>query len=422
MKKSVFLIGAGTELYYKLPNGDEYIKSTIFTKKEKMYKSLKNFYDSLITNKGNSYTEQYSEEFHLRKDSTEIKKVFNEIANILLNKGLEDIVNKFFVSSVINNETFYTINENEFHEIIAEGTDYDELLKEKPYLEHIHTTGFIHRNFPTIINPKNTKNKSFWSLVNYFWSCYFTILLPILENTPKYCNNMEFLNNKYEYVLDNLEEIIDYLYGHDFKELITSNGYNVNNLCNYYQIIKKCEVNNIITANYTPFAECYFDNVCYLAGKLNEFEFPQTFEIRSTNLKGMFFPYLSTQVPIKPLVHPKQIKQYSKAISQLNNCNKLFILGYSLGALDDHINAIICDYIRCGGNIVYFEFVKDFNESYLLNYVSDEYINTANLIRISKNYYKRLKVYKFNGSEEQFVSILELEGLKNKEKELAYVR
>lgn len=53
------------------------------------------------------------------------------------------------------------------------------------------------------------------------------------------------------------------------------------------------------------------------------------------------FPFLMTQAPIKPIIVPEQIEAYAKAITALDKAKTLVIIGYSLGAADNHINAML---------------------------------------------------------------------------------
>ena len=66
----------------------------------------------------------------------------------------------------------------------------------------------------------------------------------------------------------------------------------------------------------------------------------------NTKLTNKFyFPFIMTQSPIKPLISTKQYVEYGNAYRNLDKCKYLYIIGYSLNENDNHITAIIRDFI-----------------------------------------------------------------------------
>ncbi|NLY82248.1 MAG: hypothetical protein GX078_05685, partial [Clostridiales bacterium] len=77
-------------------------------------------------------------------DETDLKRIFQEI---ILDEKVQ-------------------VNDN--------ANDYQNLIKEFSY----YCT--VEKDFATIINPNKFGIKRFSRLINYFWSAYFSILIPIL--------------------------------------------------------------------------------------------------------------------------------------------------------------------------------------------------------------------------------------------------
>jgi hypothetical protein len=103
----------------------------------------------------------------------------------------------------------------------------------------------------------------------------------------------------------------------------------------------------------------------YLAGKLSQFEWPHLLSVQdlaneetAISKSDFVFPFLMTQAPVKPIIAPVQIREYSKALQQLESADILFILGYSLCENDNHINAILRDFLLKSQDkkIIYFEY------------------------------------------------------------------
>lgn len=233
----------------------------------------------------------------------------------------------------------------------------DETEEEKYYkklIENFSYHGAMERKFSTITDPKNQGNTMFWSVINYMWSCYFSVLLPILDKIIV-VNDCGYRRNKYKYVLENLEYVSERVFEDKMFKFF--------NETNYYTELKKFEPTVVMTTNYTPFVmktEC--KNTIYLAGKLNQFEIPNKFKIielkDGTNISDndLVFPFMMTQAPIKPIVNPVQLKEYSNALKHLEVIKYLVIVGYSLSRADDHINAIINQYLENGSYVIYCEY------------------------------------------------------------------
>jgi hypothetical protein len=211
------------------------------------------------------------------------------------------------------------------------------------------------------MNPINCGTYRCWRLINYFWSAYFSIVIPVLKLDNDYFK--EIANDKYNKILENLQSVTDKVFSKNFFECHKDKTENDRN---YYYTLKKYFSNSFaITSNYTPFVENYWGKDCaYLAGSLKLFEIPEKLSIveaEDIQENDFVFPFLATQAPVKPIVDAKQIQEYSKSIEKLSESDCLVIIGYGINENDNHINAILRDFIVKNKNkkIIYFEYSED---------------------------------------------------------------
>ncbi len=232
-------------------------------------------------------------------------------------------------------------------------------------IQNLSFYGAIEKDFSTIISPRKAGNVKFWRLVNYFWSAFFSILKPLLERTSRYPNAV--LNNDfYLFAIQHLFEIIDYIYnGLDFTD--DTIDYQYADGINYYLELRQLNPYCVLTTNYTPFARSVFgnQNTVFLSGELSRFELPRTLETIDLSKNQIpddviVFPYILTQAPLKPIVEPYQMRQYAKALEYLDSIDVLVMIGYSLCENDNHINAMIRNFIKENGRkLIYFEYNDD---------------------------------------------------------------
>lgn len=233
--------------------------------------------------------------------------------------------------------------------------------------------GTIEENFSTIINPREAGIKKFWKLINFYWSAYFSIILPLYEKIGDMRDgNGGKYQNPYSYILSNVDAITREVY--EKTEIKKDSYYGV---ISNYQSVNHKKI-KILTTNYTPFIEKLSgeENSAYLAGALKLFEYPGELEIvdfsqesdgNNVEKKKMFFPFIMTQAPIKPIIHPKQLVEYKKAMEFLDLeqdviDKTLIIVGYNLNPDDDHINAMIREFVVKGGKLVIYKHNKEKKE------------------------------------------------------------
>lgn len=395
-KRITFFFGAGAEAKFGMPMGAQYTLDTILSKRSQMMDALKDFYKRRPSDYSSSHVAQqlFSNDSHtfreivhraarilwytmddIDPDSNRIVKLskYNKNDNVA-KKAFFDEVKKVFEYVVIDiDKPHDTAKRPQFIDFKDSPQKYLSLIKNFTYY------GSVEKDFSTIINPKEAGTHRFWRLINYFWSAYFAIIIPTLDLSSKYRNNEEYKENKYAYILSNLNEIVRYIYSDagEFRSEI-NNEYQ----SSYYSQLRKAFPNsNAVTTNYTPFLGfADFKNTIYLAGKLSQFEIPEELRVvdicDNEDISDKFiFPYMATQAPLKPIVDCVQLREYSNFIKTLDGTDIVVIIGYNINDNDNHINALLRDFLmrKSTNHIVFCQFVKpgdDFDQENTVNAVT----------------------------------------------------
>lgn len=128
----------------------------------------------------------------------------------------------------------------------------------------------------------------------------------------------------------------------------------------YYEVVKKFKKNvNVVTTNYTDLCEKIsgMDEVAYLHGRLNWFEDFKSLSVldcrdkiekRVIEDRDWIFPFIMIPSGVKPIIHPKQIREFTRFIRYLDDTNILVVVGYRFNSDDNHVNAIISDWLNRG--------------------------------------------------------------------------
>jgi chorismate mutase len=413
MYEKIFLFGAGVERDFSLPSGAQYIQESLLTKKSLLYDAL----DELIYNEieKNEYMNKYEKHYILRSDSIVYREIiFRALDKIVREYGLESVdTNK---NEASNNKTveFLTDDEQELFSLYwkekQEDKDPDngsKILKEKIKETYKHVVkeerqefssnikdkikmsketklsnyltyyGTVEQNFSALINPKEAGIVKFWSLINFYWSAYFSIVIPLYsELNPRF--KQESREDQYKEILSDLRKVTSEMYDKNkIKSLINKSEKTYYKIID--QILNENRIKNssikVLTTNYTPFLRVLFDekNVSYLAGSIDLFEYPETldvFDIKKENgidKNKIIFPFLMTQAPVKPIVHSKQLLEYKKALDFLGLerekvKKKLVIVGYGLNSDDNHINALIREFVVKGGRVIVYMYYRGGNK------------------------------------------------------------
>lgn len=393
-KNICFLFGAGAECgdsSFGLPSGSDYTLKTMQHRHEKLYRELRKFYNNRLSD---DYVQEYQPTFLFEKDSHTFREIIHRAARAYIEGGNEILKGNVldqYVEKIKESDDLCKLKGKESEDYKQCNTELRELAKDvydllvkngdekeednqsesyttgrKTLKDYLLFYGAVEKDFSAIINPTKVGLRQFWRVINYYWSAFFTILEPLCTNFLWY-KGIEKREEFYRYVLSNLENVIHDIYAHYEYDSIE---YDVTKTGDYYKAISDSFPDGFaITTNYTPFVDHYFKNKCaYLAGRLSEFEIPKELSVKDLNKtiinsNDFIFPFLMTQAPIKPIIVPNQIREYSRAIQKLEKAGVLVIIGYSLGEADNHINAILHEFAKNERKkIVYCYYDKDGNQ------------------------------------------------------------
>ena len=306
---------------------------------------------------------QYQELFLFSPRNPEFKKLINGILNNDNDRsGLKAHLIGFAKDETDDSGRHVTVLDErgyeESYNLLVGRTDdgvnlnSDDLLNRLPD-DAYH--GTIETYFSSLLNPRN-RSQSFWRLVNYYWNAFFSIAVPLIKRAygeDRFASSSEL----YRYALSNLNEIVGAISGDDLLdsgELAQT----------YYGRLRGC-FDHVVTTNYTSFAKTLQPSrdCTYLSCNLWSFESVETLcsrDIRTEPIKDdeFVFPFLMTQVPIKPIVDARQIKNYdyARAMRALDETGLLVVLGYSFCENDSHIVSMVHDYLlQPGKKMIYLD-------------------------------------------------------------------
>ena len=290
-KKVMFLFGAGAEgnKTYNLPSGPDYTKDTILTKKSKLYSALNTFYQKRIDKK---YVNNYQSEFLFKSNSNAFKEMIEQsIISLWGRKDEFKFLKELFdyhPQETDKEKTAFNDAVKKYYQMIIAGDKEEKNEEYKDELQSLFDNmsffGTIEKDFAGINEPSKFGEKRFWRLINYFWSAFFSILIPMLKNTPyrDYHLSDNINQEDYSYVLTNLIDIVKTIYSTDYY----SNYKVLQPDADYYTVFRnELSKNNIeyfaSTTNYTPFILKFTEEerISFLAGELRTFETPTKLEV-----------------------------------------------------------------------------------------------------------------------------------------------
>ncbi len=368
-----FFFGAGAEADFELPLGAEFTTETILRKRTTMYKELESFYANRMVQ---GYIAEYKKEFLFTKSSNAffeiiyraVKLCHEEPNQAEIDSNTKEFFQYLSLSTRPKDATKAKFKKNvvdKMFSYVIQDLDNDhpeERYKYKSLLDKMTYYGSIEKDFSSIIDPQEAGVKQFWRFVNYIWSAFFSITLPLLDKSEVFKSKpyySGYVKNKYRAVLSNLYDVISFLYSNDYLSECSSVGY-------YNKINDKFhdKIYNAITTNYTPFVKSVFPNAAYVAGELSAFEYPHKLEVKDITQsrlgkKDFVFPFLLTQAPVKPIIEPKQIFQYAKMDKILRKSKILVIIGYNINNNDNHINSYLRQFVmRRSTHLIFCKYSK----------------------------------------------------------------
>ena len=345
----VLIAGAGAEVDLGFRSGSSFTQDTFYRQKVSLYNALDTFYEGRLSSScAGSVPSSYEAAFLFNSKGAAFKRL---IANLV--KDDPGFIVKTLGKSLdaVEDESSYTSDDYKvlFNKLIAETDDSDSshrhgaVLKAIPKDVHF---GTLEQYYSELLNPQGHKRR-FWKLVNFYWSAFFSIALPITDGL--YGGNDEYNGNRYSYVLSNLDDAIHEIFNDSEVLRKTSE-------CCYYSALRG-KFSKVITTNYTPYAasvvDCDNSSIAWLGGRLSQFEHLPELEFVDYSDKGrhleagkFVFPYLLCQSPVKPIISLSQIDEYVKATNALRSADEIVVLGYSFCDEDAHICSMVGESLR----------------------------------------------------------------------------
>lgn len=405
-----FFFGAGVEGKgnFDIENGYEYLKKSLLasTINQEMLEDLKSFFGKRKFFENYSYSKDGIEPDRLLKIILIYKSIncigfydrhLTTLCSFLSQDNLNDIKDNIQeeITEQKNDDKYKKnkdsdVNTNisgEFKDIITGKKKYYSEIENPIFQDvficgendsicelnlNVGAGGLLDSYFHTIINPTKYGYKKFSRIFNYYWACYFTIVESILRyfkknnivNVDKYFKD-EDKKLDYKAVLSNMQSFTKILYDSDLKIPISGT---------YYEYIKdafkkyesKIECSGIITTNYYRFASQCNDNVIYLNGKLNLFEYPELLEVSNVaeeeiKTDYLFFPFIFGQSYLKPIIHKEQTEEFAKFKECLENTDILVVMGFNINEDDNHINSFLHEFVKNGKRLIIVDNCKKTN-------------------------------------------------------------
>lgn len=354
----MFLFGAGAEHYFDMPLGSEFAKLLLLPKE-------KNDLDRIYTDKVDSrplissksvtvYAQTIVE--HEKKIENDWVTKYEVTREELINLA-KTVINKDYDSPEWKNT-----NKAKWDTFLK---NFKDDLKKSIHTDEVDTAALSWRFAKFML-----ENAKFCETLD---SKFNGLRISDTENLLNkraqrvvyaYCN----IHYALAKAMGGKEHNIEGFNGNDFLNFLGDYSHKYFSKCdnnpeNYYNMIQQIRGNNIFyyaTTNYTPFSECCLGkgNVIYLNGKMTWFEDYinlQMYDIENPSerksilegekIRSGVFPFIFLQSGVKPIVLPKQICEIYNFYTRLKDCNKLIVLGYNLNNDDNHINAIIIDWL-----------------------------------------------------------------------------
>ena len=338
MGKTCVLFGAGADADYGIKCGNKFALNVIGEGTDEMNEAIKNFYSNLFKKTDNKWW------------LNDIKKVSKNNEELLCKKLYKDSLRKKHLIEKYGIEEKLTIKE--FEKQINDS--YNKLKKRKDKKKELLNSyasymEIIDEKFHCLIYPRYLGPDKFWSVVYCYCRAYLTIVNDLCAYAGYEKNYRAFLENPKE----NLKALMEKIKA---KEMMKDKERKDGKTYEYYHTIKTSLLENndikVITTNYTPLCQLVTgltaDKIAYVHGKLTFFESPYKSKVYDVEENGVdipaneiYFPYIFIQSGVKPIIDSLQIKEYNKAVTFLEECDKLIIVGYKINIDDNHISGLI---------------------------------------------------------------------------------
>ncbi len=365
------LVGAGAECVepYNLPIGDGFTWDTCFTKNEDLYKALEKYYKPKLPKSKSGFPHKYQGVFLYSPLSPEFKRLVSELVPEDKGETLTE-EEKETLRAVFGND--FPKDDSELDKIRQARLDSERYksaftaIIEDPNLKDRFSKyrdtplkeayfGTIETHFSSLLRP-GRRNASFWKLVNYYWSAFFSVsdrLIKRVRPETRVLEGPEY----YSYVLDDLVNIV--------REISEPNLFSDDECAETYYGELAGLFDHVITTNYTSLSDKLdvIGGPIHISGALWQFESAMSLSVRDIR-EGtggedeLVFPYLLTQVPVKPIVCWEQAAELSRMVDALQETSDLCVLGYSFCPNDAHVASMVASWLALPGRrkLHYFDF------------------------------------------------------------------
>lgn len=333
-RKICFLFGAGAEVDYGVSTGGDFSKAVLGIKSDCVNDAMTEYY---------AIKDQWGEWYPKHTITSFGEKQLIEAA-----------LRRKYLDEPFDTKKDYEETVKEEVDKILIGSDEEKKLLD----EHSSYMGIIDDNFHTLIYPAVLGAPRFWRVIHCYTRAYLYIVCNLLKiENPQTGKLTEILRNPVSTYKDVETKC---------EEQTVETGKEPR----YYESLKRYANNkgmkaSVITTNYTPLCEKQSGlsdtQIAYVHGKIGWFESPYTrmvYEVDHLPENELTFPYLFIQSGVKPIVEERQLREYAKMISFMDDSTELCILGYCLNLDDNHINSLLTSYLCRGKKITYFDFGK----------------------------------------------------------------
>lgn len=360
--KLTLLVGAGAECAepYDLPIGDGFTWDTCFTKNEDLYKALGEYYEPRLPKSGSGLPHKYQDAFLYSSSSPEFKRLVSELVpedkGRALTKEEVETLRAVFGNDFPKDDSELDkvrqarldskLYKRAFTMIIESRVLKDQFLKVRDAPLKEAYFGTIETHFSSLLRPAR-RNVSFWKLVNYYWSAWFSVSKRLIERA---CPETAHLvgSDYYSHVLDNLRGIV--------KKISMLDLYSDEECAETYYGELAGLFDHVITTNYTGLSDRLGveGGPIHISGTLWQFESPRSLSVRDIREDAwgedeIVFPYLLTQAPIKPIVCWEQAAELSRMVEVLQETSDLCVLGYSFCPSDAHVASMVASWLALPG-------------------------------------------------------------------------
>ena len=387
----VLLAGAGAEVDLSLPSGPNFTRDTFYCQKTNMYKALKSFYSNRLgKSEHDRIPIKYDPAFLFNTRGRAFRNLIENLMNCcpsvvcdLLDKSQEDC-GKF---EDLNKDDLKTL----FNALVVEGDGCCKKTARGIAIPNEAHFNILEDYYSNLLRP-NENNVRFWKIVNFYWSAFFSILLPITDIL--YSSFGMYLSDKYGYVLPHLDDVVHRVF--DVDELLRL----LPEQCYYKKLSGLFDV--VLTTNYTPYVSSVVNferaRCIRLSGCLSQFEHLDMleFEDYSTADKhideaSFIFPYLLCQSPVKPIISQNQIMEFASAVTAMRNADEIVVLGYSFCDQDSHIASMVGKAIRDKSDLRLVNFC--YRDDLTVGFdCKEEKLNLAGKLRIPESALTRIDV------------------------------